>query len=169
LESYSSVARVALALALLLAAASAAPAPGANGKLPDCQTLFDTAWPTRAARPGEVELTAAYSASPSAAGSRVTWTLRLRNRTGTRLGLSFPTSQYANVIVRRGGRLVYSWHFRRVFFQAFTGRTLEPGETYVCRLAPDALELEPGRYEVIAYLSTYRLRVFKRHSLLVNG
>jgi hypothetical protein len=79
------------------------------------------------------------------------------------------TSQYANVIVRRGGGLKYSWHFRKVFFQAFTGRTLEPGETYVCRLDPDALELEPGRYEVIAYLTTYRLRVFRRHSLLVNG
>jgi hypothetical protein len=83
--------------------------------------------------------------------------------------LTFPTSQYANVIVRRGGRLVYSWHYRRAFFQAFTGRTLEPGATYVCTLGPDALELDPGRYEVIAYLNTYGLRVFKRHSLLASG
>jgi hypothetical protein len=157
------------ALAFFVAAVPAASFPTARGNVPEpCRTLSDGARTARAARPGEIDLSATYS-SPSAAGSQVTWTLRLRNRTRTRLGLRFPTSQYANVIVRQGGGLKYSWHFHKVFFQAFTGRTLEPGETYVCRLGPDALELEPGRYEVIAYLTTYRLRVFRRHSLLVNG
>ena len=79
-----------------------------------------------------------------------------------------PTSQYADVVVRKGGRLEHRWASGHVFFQAFTHRILRPRETYVCTLEADSLNLEPGRYEVRAYL-TSTIRVFTRRSLLVNG
>jgi hypothetical protein len=162
--------RVALTLILLLAAVPAATASRtATGAVEECRWPAQSARADRVARPGEVDLNVSFVGEMSPAGPRARWRLSARNRTKKALALVFPTSQYANVVVRKGGAVVYSWDRRRAVFPAFHARTLRPRENYVCELAPDRIDLEPGRYELIAYLTTYRLRVFTRRSLLVSG
>jgi hypothetical protein len=99
------------------------------------------------------------------------WTLTVRNHSDQALGLTFRTNQYGNVVVRRAGRVVYSWDSRRGFFHAFTYRTLAPHETFACALTPDELDfgsLERGRYQVLAYLNTYPFSVRARHSFSIT-
>lgn len=162
--------RVALMLTLLLAAVPAATASRTvAGAVEDCRWPTQSARSDRVARAGEVDVNVSFVGEMSTAGPRARWRLSARNRTKKALALVFPTSQYANVVVRKAGAVVYSWHHRRAFLQAFHGRTLRPRENYVCDLGSDPLILEPGRYELMAYLTTYRLRVFTRRSLLVSG
>jgi hypothetical protein len=153
-------------LALLFAAPAAPTSSAANG-IPECGG-GGTARTARLARSSDLDFAVAYVAEPSSAGTRVGWRVTLRNRTRKAVVLSFPTSQYADVIVRRGGERRHRWSSRKAFFQAFTARTLGPRETYTCTLRPTVLELEPGRYELIAYL-TSTTRIFLRRSLIVRG
>ena len=153
-------------LGLLLLVPAAATSSAANG-LPECGGGGPSRT-ARLARSSDLDLAVAYLAEPSSAGTRVGWRVTLRNRTRKALVLSFPTSQYADVIVRRGGERRHLWSWRKAFFQLLTARTLGPRETYTCTLRPTVLELEPGRYELIAYL-TSTTRVFLRRSLLVRG
>jgi Intracellular proteinase inhibitor len=74
---------------------------------------------------------------------------------------------YGNVVLRRGGETVYAWARGHGFLQAVTYRRLGPRETYACRLGPDVLDLQPGRYEVFAYLSLLGMRAVTRRSLVV--
>jgi hypothetical protein len=155
-------------LAFLLAV-PAATASGAPAKEPEsCDIRVEDFRNTRPARVGELDFEVAYSAVSSARGPRVQWVLTLRNRTRKALYLAFPTSQYGNVVVRQGGRIRHSWHLGHAFFQAFTARSIRPRQTYVCTLRPALLDLEPGRYEVLAHL-TSTVRVSTRRSLLVRG
>lgn len=156
-------------LLVFLLALPAATASGAPAKEPaNCDFRVEDFRNTRAARVGDLELRVAYSAVTSTRGPRVQWVLTLRNRSRKGLWLAFPTSQYANVVVRQGGRIRHSWHFGQLFFQAFTARSIGPRQTYVCTLRPAPLDLEPGRYEVLAHL-TSTIRVSTRRSLLVRG
>ena len=94
----------------------------------------------------------------SASGDRVAWVLSLRNVTDKRLGLAFPTGQYADVALVRGGRAVYRWSRGMGFHQAFVFRTLEPRKTYVCTLSQSSLDtstLENGRYQLFAWLKLW--------------
>lgn len=154
------------ALALLLVVPAAPTSSAANG-LPECGG-GGLSRPARLARSSDLDFAVAYVAEPSPAGTRVGWRVTLRNRTRKSVVLSFPTYQYADIIVRRGGERRHVWSWRKAFQQAFTARTLGPRETYTCTLRPTVLELEPGRYELIAYL-TSTTRVFVRRSLLVRG
>jgi Intracellular proteinase inhibitor len=89
--------------------------------------------------------------------------LSLRNRTSRALRLTFPTTGYGVVVLRRRGRVVYASNSG--FFPAFTSRTLAPRETYLCTLGPDELDvenLEPGRYEQVATIHTTRFHVRRR-------
>lgn len=101
-------------------------------------------------------------------GTQVRWTLSLRNRTSKALRLSFRSSQYADVVLRQGGRTVYSWSDHRVFLTVITALRLGAEETYVCSLGPDPLDLEPGRYELIAYLAS-SVPIRTRRSFIVRG
>jgi hypothetical protein len=167
-RSYSGVTRRLWLLVFLLAVPAAA-AAGAPATEPEsCDIRVEDFRNTRPAKKGELDLEVAYSAVTSAKGPRVQWVLTLRNRTRKARFLTFPTSQYANVVVRQGGRIRHSWHFGHAFFQAFTARSIRPRQTYVCTLRPAPLDLEPGRYEVVAYL-TSTVRVSTRRSLLVRG
>jgi hypothetical protein len=152
--SYSLVSRAVLSLVLLLAAVPAASASRAGGQISHCKTFYGVPPSDRSARPRDVELRVSYSLERSVTGPDVRWILSLRNRTSSSLGLRFPTSQYANVVLRRGAKIMYSWSSQRVFLPAVTVRRLGPRATYVCSLARDLLDLEPGRYELIAYLAS---------------
>jgi Intracellular proteinase inhibitor len=163
------VSRAVLSLVLLLAAVPAASASRAGSEISHCRT-FGVIPPThRSAQPRDLDLKVSYSLEPSVTGQQVRWTLSLRNRTSSALRLSFPTSKYANVVLRQGGKIGYSWSSDRVFAQYVTARRLGPGATYVCNLGPDLLDLEPGRYELIAYLASRSVPVRTRRSLVIPG
>jgi hypothetical protein len=159
-----------LSLVLLLAAVPAASASRAGGEISHCKTFYSGV-PVydRSARPRDLDLNVSYALGTSVTGAQVRWILSLRNRTSRALRLSFPTSQYANVVLRQGGKTIYSWSSNRVFAQAVTARRLGAGATYVCALGPDPLDLEPGRYELIAHLAGKTVPVRTRRSLLVRG
>jgi Intracellular proteinase inhibitor len=167
--SYSLVSRAVLSLVLLLAAVPAASASRTGGEISHCRT-FGVIPPThRSAQPRDLDLKVSYSLETSVTGGQVRWTLSLRNRTSSALRLSFPTSQYANVILRQGGKIVYSWSSDRVFAQVVTSRLLGARATYVCSLGPDLFDLEPGSYEVTAYLASRSVPVRTRRSLVIPG
>ena len=153
-------------LLLLLAAVPASASP-AGPEIPHCKTLMsDLPAADRGAQPRDLDLRVRHSLEASGLGRRVRWTLILHNRTSSALALGFPTSQYANVVLRRRTKTVYSWSAHRAFFQVNTARVLAPGATYACSLGPDPLDLEPGRYELIANLAS-RLQVRTRRSLVI--
>lgn len=122
----------------------------------------------RSARPRDLDLRVSYSLETSAAGPQVRWILGLRNRTSKSLGLSFPDRQYANGILRRGAEILYSWDADRGFAQVFSARRLGPRATYICSLGPDRLDLEPGRYTLIACLASKSVPVRTRRSFAVR-
>jgi Intracellular proteinase inhibitor len=165
--SYVLVSRAALSLVLLLAAVPAASASRGD-EISHCKTLSNVPRSDRSARARDLDLSVRYAPEASVTGPKVRWALSLRNRTSTALRVSFPTSQYANVVLRRGGKVVYSWSYRRAFLPSFFARRLGARETYLCSLGPDPLDLEPGRYELIAYLAS-TVPVRTRRSLLVRG
>ena len=166
--SYSLMSRVVLSLVLLLAAVPAASASRAGSEISHCRTFLRGIPATdRSAQPRDLDLRVSYSLETSVTGGQVRWTLSLRNRTSSALRLSFPTSQYANIVLRQSGKIVYSWSSHRAFAQVITARRLGPGATYVCNLGPDPLDLQPGRYELIANLASRNVPVRTRRSLVV--
>jgi hypothetical protein len=167
--SYSLVSRVVLSLVLLLAAVPAASASRAGSEISHCRTFLSGILATdRSAQPRDLDLRVSYSLETSVTGGQVRWTLSLRNRTSSALRLSFPTSQYANIVLRQSGRIVYSWSSHRAFAQVITARRLAPGATYVCNLGPDPLDLQPGRYELIANLASRNVPVRTRRLLIIR-
>jgi len=148
---------------LVVPASSASPSQGSA--VQSCGTDFGNSAGS-SPRPGELGLKVAVHGEQAPGESpRVLWTLTLRNRTAKTLGLTFPSSQFADIVLRRKGRTAYRWSMGRGFYQAFTAKTLGPRETYVCTLGPDTINvdgLEQGRYELLAYLTAYGLRVERR-------
>lgn len=161
--------RFVLSIALITAAGVAAPAtPAPGSQVPTCPTFAGQGAEGRAVRARDVEL---RLSAEWADENRVTWILRLQNRTNDPLRLTFPSSSYANVAVRRSGANVYSW--RRGDLPAFWSMTLPPRESLVCSLSPDVLDisrLEPGRYVVVASLNLYPfdVRVKAQRPLTLN-
>jgi hypothetical protein len=162
--------RAVLSLVLLLATVPAASASRAGGEISHCKTSSSGVRVSdRSARPRDLDLRVSYALGTSVTGPQVRWILSLRNRTSTALRVRFPTSQYANVVLRRGGKIIYSWSANRGFAQVVSARRLGARETYVCSLGPDPLDLEPGRYELIAHLAGKTKPALTRQSLLVRG
>ena len=149
-----------MALVVVLAGLAAAVAnPTRGDEVPRCASGDFSPQPGVApARAGQVVLRLS-----SVRGERdVTWILTTRNRTTHAVGLIFPSSPYADVVLRRRGRAVYAWSEGRGVYPAFWYRTLAAGETYTCSLAPDTLDfdsLQSGRYHLIGFLNTYQLSV----------
>ena len=165
--------RLALCFALLLAAALAQTGTSAGpGEVPRCGGFTPGLAPDRPVRAGDVVLRVSRQlAIPG--DDRVTWILTLRNRTNKALGLTFSSSQYAHVVLRRRGATVYSWAWGRGFYPATWQGTLAPHETHACSLAPDELDfdsLETGRYEVLAELNLipFDVRVRARRPLSIT-
>lgn len=89
------------------------------------------------------------------AGDTVTLTYAVRNNTGRRLTLRFPTSQQYDVTVRSTrGRTVWRLSDERSYGQGQSEMTLDAGErhTYTFRWRVDR-DLEDGRYELVAFLT----------------
>lgn len=165
-RSYWLVSRAVLSLVFLLAAVPAASASRAGGEVSGCRTLRPVPVSLRSAGPRDLDLRVRYSLATSVTGPQVRWIISLRNRSSRALRVRFPTTQYANVVLRQSGKIVYSWGSQYVFAQVVTGRRLGARETYVCSLGPDPLDLEPGRYELTAYLASI-VPVRTRRSLVV--
>ncbi len=109
----------------------------------------------RIARASDLKLTASAEWSATGGQSRVTWIVKLTNRTDAALQVVHPSSRYATVVLWRMGRRVYS-SLRGGEYHAFWGWTLPPRATFTCSLAPDALDadaLRTGRYDLSAYLN----------------
>lgn len=165
-----SVSRAVLSLVLVLAVVPAASASRAGGEISHCKTYSSgLSVSDRLARPRDLDLSLSYALETSVTGPRVRWILSLRNRSPRALRLSFPSSQYANVVLRQGGKIIYSWSANRGFAAVVSGRRLGARATYVCSLGPDPLDVEPGRYELIAHLAGKTKPALTRRSLLVRG
>lgn len=126
--------------------------------------------PDRSARPRDLDLSVRSAPARVATGRKVLWILSLRNRTSRALDVTFPDSRYADVVLRQNGRIVYAWSSRYSLHLAVVRvLRLAAGATRVCSLFPDRLNVEPGRYELIAYLASRNAPLRARRWLLVRG
>ena len=108
----------------------------------------------RDAQARDLKLSASAEWSSAGDATRVTWIVRLTNRTDSALRVVHRSGRYAGIVLRRMGRVVYST--RGGEFHAFWAWTLPPRATHVCSLTPDALDpdaLPTGRYDVSTNLN----------------
>ncbi len=89
---------------------------------------------------------------PLRSGHPVTWRLTLHNPLPEAVSLTFPTGQLGEIVLEQAGGERYRWSRNRVFIQLVTERRLEPGESWTIVL-DDTLDVEPGSYEAVAFLS----------------
>ena len=90
---------------------------------------------------------------PLRAGAPVRWSLVLRNDTPNRLALAFPSGKDGDVVLRRDGEERYRWSTDRVFPAVVRELLVGPNETRTFPLEDEALDVEPGQYELVATLS----------------
>ena len=90
--------------------------------------------------------------TPLRAGGEVSWRLTVSSRAVEGHSLTFPTSQFADVILEREGSEHYRWSDGRLFAQVVTEQRLEPGATWTIML-DDTLDVEPGAYEAIGIVT----------------
>jgi hypothetical protein len=157
------VRQLALAIALILPVVPVAAASQSKDQsVENCEPSLESMPSADDARARDLKLKVAYSRQDVAGDPpSVLWTLSVRNRTARAVRLTFNSSRYANVVMRRNGRVAYSWSRGRGVYDAITYKTLGPHEAYVCTLGPDSIEdLQPGRYRVIARLNTWWPRTF---------
>jgi hypothetical protein len=83
------------------------------------------------------------------------WVLTVTNRTSRHRSLGFADSAYAEIQLWRAGRRVYSWYDSSIHQQAFWGRVVRARSSWSCvQRAADPLDLEPGRYTLVAFVLT---------------
>lgn len=87
--------------------------------------------------------------TPLPSGDAAWWVLDMTNLTDEPLDLTFPSGQKAEVVLHREGSEQYRWSKGKVFTQAVTIETLQPGATMPVVLN-DTPALTPGEYEVTA-------------------
>ena len=87
--------------------------------------------------------------TPLRSGDVVWWALDVTNLTDEPLDLTFPSGQRAEVVLLSEGSEQYRWSEGKVFTQAVTVETLQPGATMSVVLN-DTPQLAPGEYEVTA-------------------
>jgi hypothetical protein len=91
----------------------------------------------------------AVSPLPLRAGSPVRWTFSIANRGDELRALTFTSGQEGEVVLEVGGVERYRWSRDKVFVSMVTERALEAGETWGFSL-DDVLDVEPGRYSLVA-------------------
>ena len=106
--------------------------------------LADAPAPDRAGESLEVEL---VGESRVPAGPH-TWTIELTNTSDAELGVTFPTSQRADVVLAREGEVVHRWSADRFFQQQVTELPMASGATEIIELPADLSAVEPGFYDV---------------------
>ena len=90
---------------------------------------------------------------PLRAGAPVRWTLVLRNDTPNRLALAFPSGKDGDVVLSRDGAERYRWSTERVFPAVVRELVVGPNETRTFPLEDEALDVEPGDYQLVATLA----------------
>ncbi|HET7856101.1 MAG TPA: hypothetical protein VFL41_06550 [Gaiellaceae bacterium] len=124
----------------------------------------------RVVRVGDVKVSVSAEWASAGDAGRVTWIVKVTNRTDAALRLVHPSSQYAAVILRRMGRVAYST--RRGGYPAFWTWTLPPRATVACSLVPDALDqdtLKTSRYDVAVHLNLSPVAVEAHRPLSIVG
>lgn len=104
---------------------------------------------------------------PLRAGAPVTWTLLVHNDGNAPLTLDFPTGQEGEVVLRQDGQERYRWGRDRFFTQVIRAVRLEPGQDKPVTLQ-GTLEVPPGRYELVAFLTSRPAPPEVRHSVTVE-
>lgn len=82
-------------------------------------------------------------------------TLTVRNRSMATVSYRFPSSQWFELYVLSGGRVLWAWSYGKAFTQAFTTLVLDPGQSRSFSLSwglKDNSEspLGPGQYAIVA-------------------
>jgi len=91
---------------------------------------------------------------PLRAGAPVTWTVRVRNGGQEPTTLTFGSGQRAEVVLEQGQAERYRWSGGKVFTQAFAETSIAAGQEESFELKDDTLDVEPGRYELVASLTS---------------
>jgi Intracellular proteinase inhibitor len=104
---------------------------------------------------------------PARARQQVRWRVRVTNRAATPRTLTFPTSQQADVTLRRGGVVRYRWSESRSFIPVVDRRTLRAGKSWTFVLA-DRLDVPPGRYELMATIAARPAQKPARATIVVG-
>lgn len=88
---------------------------------------------------------------PLKSGTALAWELTVVND-GPAVTLEFSSGQSGDVVLSREGDEVYRWSEDRFFTMALRSEPLGPGERLSWVLEEEALEVEPGDYELTASL-----------------
>ena len=83
------------------------------------------------------------------AGRAVAWRVQVTNRGTAPETLTFPDSQRAEVVLRRGGRVRYRWSAGLMFAQIVSDLGFSPGQTRTFVLS-GRLRVPAGRYRLVA-------------------
>ena len=86
---------------------------------------------------------------PPRSGEAVRWELSVANRGDQARALMFPSGQQGDVVLEAGGVERYRWSRDKAFVLMISERELGAGETWSFALE-DVLDVEPGRYSLVA-------------------
>lgn len=86
---------------------------------------------------------------PPRSGGPVRWAFSVTNRGDEVRALMFPSGQEGDVVLEAGGVERYRWSRDKAFVLMITERELDAGETWSFSLE-DVLDVEPGRYSLVA-------------------
>jgi hypothetical protein len=154
------------------AATASAGASASEPGVPPCAGAPRSHAPAdRPARASDLKLVASAEWSATRGQTRVTWIVKVTNRTDAALHVVHPSSRYAVVLLRRMGRVVYRSPSGGAL-PAFWDWTLPPRATFACSLAPDTLDadaLKTGRYDLAAYLSLHPLDLEAHRPVSIVG
>jgi hypothetical protein len=89
---------------------------------------------------------------PPRSGEAVRWALSVANHADEARALTFPSGQEGDVVLETGGVERYRWSRDKAFILMITEHELEAGETWSFSLE-DVLQVEPGRYSVVAWVT----------------
>ena len=86
--------------------------------------------------------------------SPVTWTLEVRNGGTVPVELAFSSGQRGEVVLLQGSVERYRWSEGKVFAQALGQVSLPAGQSQSFDLRDQALDVEPGTYDLVATLAS---------------
>jgi hypothetical protein len=102
-------------------------------------------------------------------GDTPLWVLTTTNRSSRARRVGFANSAYAEIQLWRNGRRVYSWYEAAVHQQALWGRVIPARSSWSCvQAANSPLELEPGRYTLVAVVLTHGQRPRVRRAIMLG-
>ena len=121
-----------------------------TGPPPAAVPAPDPAGCTGAEASVDAELRVQVSHDPLRAGAPVTWVLTLTNIGDAEVELVFGSGQDGEAALVGTAGEVYRWSEGMAFAQVVRCQSLPPGATATYELADDALDVEPGDYQLKA-------------------